>query len=94
MARPMYLNSAAPTDGPPQQKGELADYVESQKRKLTTDTYDLDGRFPDGKWLRCSYGEYAEITLAKRLDDSITKCAFTYKKGQKAGQNDIQIQCE
>jgi len=94
VASPMYLHDAAPTDGPPQRKGELADYAHSGNKNETTDTYDLEGTYPDGKWLRCSYGEYAQITLAQRLDDSITRCTFRYRKGQKAGQNDITIRCK
>lgn len=94
VASPMYLHDAAPTDGPPQKKGELADYAETHNRHETTDRYELDGPYPDGKWLRCSYGEYGQISLAQRLDDSITQCVFRYKKGQKAGQNDIKILCK
>lgn len=94
VASPMYLSSAAPTDGPPQEKGELADYAENYKKNEKTYTYDLDGRYPHGKWLECSYGEYGQISLGQRLDDSITQCAFRYKKGQKAGQKDILVQCK
>jgi len=94
VARPMYLSGAAPTDGPPQQKGELVNDSERRKKNETTYIYHLDGPYPEGKWLECSYGGYGEIALAKKLADSITRCAFTYKKGQKAGQSDIKIECE
>ena len=44
--------------------------------------YTRDCSFPDGKWLQCAYGVHDEITAA---------CTITYRKGEKAGQNDIEI---
>lgn len=58
-----------------------------------TDTYDLQGSFPDGKWLQCSYGMLNEIVLAKRLDDGVTACTIKGKKGEKAGQNVFSVEC-
>ena len=49
--------------------------------------------FPDGKWLQCSYGEYGQVTLSKRMEDSVSRCEVRYKKGSKAGQNEIGIDC-
>ena len=93
IASPLYLNSAEPTDGPPQLKGELLPTAERKAKEQTTFIYQLQGPFPDGKWLQCSYGEYGQVALARRLDDSIGRCEVSYKKGGKAGQNEIGIDC-
>lgn len=93
IARPLYLKAAAPIDGPPQRKGTLAEYEERKGKGETTYVYRLEGEYPEGKWLQCSYGEYGQIALSKRLDDVVSLCKFTYKPGPKAGQNIIQIQC-
>jgi len=58
-----------------------------------TDTYDLRGPFPDGKWLQCSYGMLNEIVLAKCLDDGVTTCTIKGMKGEKAGQNVFSVEC-
>ena len=92
--RPLYLHSAAPIDGPPQRKGVLTEYKVSTQKDMTRYSYRLPGSFPEGKWLQCAYGEYGQVTLSRQLDDAIRACHFTYKKGQKAGQQDIHIECE
>ena len=93
IASPLYLNSAEPTDGPPQLKGELLPTAERKAKEQTTFIYQLQGPFPDGKWLQCSYGEYGQVALARRMDDSIGSCEVSYKKGSKAGKNEIGIDC-
>jgi hypothetical protein len=90
----LYLHSAAPIDGPPEQLGDLADFSERRHGKESSYTYRLDSNFPDGKWIKCSYGVNGEVTLSKRIDDNTTQCTFVYRKGVKAGQNDIRIACE
>jgi hypothetical protein len=90
---PLYLNSAAPISGPPETRGELADYVTRKGRGGWTDTYQLDGEFPDGKWLQCGYGTHNEATLSMKMPDTVKACTFTYRKGEKAGQNDVRIDC-
>jgi hypothetical protein len=94
VAGAMYLGGASPTDGPPAEKGGLVNDAENHNKNETIYTYHFEGRSPHGKWIEYAYGGYGDITVAQRLDDSITQCAFRYKKGQKAGQNDIRIQCE
>ncbi|MBJ7312339.1 STY0301 family protein [Rugamonas sp. CCM 8940] len=93
VARPLYLHAAAPIDGPPQRRGELANYTEQKEKGETSYTYRFEGHYPDGKWLQCAYGEYGQITLSKRIDDHIRECKFTYRSGQKAGQRIIKIRC-
>lgn len=93
IASSLYLNSAAPIDGPPQRKGELVPTAERKAKGQTIFAYQLQGPFPDGKWLQCSYGEYGQVALARRMDDSIGSCEVSYKKGSKAGQNEIGIDC-
>lgn len=48
---PLYLHGAAPMSGPPEQLGELADYEQKKEKGGWKNTYQLDGKFPEGKWL-------------------------------------------
>ncbi|TFW21532.1 STY0301 family protein [Duganella callida] len=91
---PLYLHGAAPMNGPPEHLGELADYKETGKKPNLTYIYQLDGKFSEGKWLACTYGESDQITLAKRIADDVKVCTFKYKKGRHAGENEIGILCE
>jgi hypothetical protein len=91
---PLYLHGAAPMSGPPEKLGELSDYVQQRGKSEWTYTYRLDGQFTDGKWLACTYGESDQITLSRKLDDSITVCSFKYRKGKYVGQHDIAISCK
>ena len=90
---PLYLSAAAPIDGAPERRGQLVPSGERKKKGHTTLSYRLEGRYPDGKWLQCSYGAHGEVTLSKRIDDSVSLCEFTYRKGGKAEQNEIDIDC-
>ena len=90
---PLYLSAAAPIDGAPERRGQLVPSGERKKKGHTALSYRLEGRYPDGKWLQCSYGAHGEITLSRRMDDSVSLCEFTYMKGSKAGQNEIDIDC-
>lgn len=93
VASPLYLHSVAPTDGPPQRLGQLIGKQVRTGLNDWTDTYDLRGPFPEGKWLQCSYGMLNEIVLSKRLDDSVTACTIKGTKGDKAGQNVFSVMC-
>ena len=93
IASPLYLNSAAPIDGPPQRKGELVPTAERKAKGQTIFVYQLEEPFPEGKWLQCSYGEYGQVTLSKKMADSVRRCEIRYQKGSKAGQNEIGIDC-
>jgi hypothetical protein len=93
-ASPLYLHGAAPMSGPPEKLGELSDFKQKRGKNEWTYTYQLDGKFSDGKWLACTYGESDQLTLSKKLDDGIQVCAFTYRKGKHVGQNDIAILCK
>lgn len=90
---PLYLSAAAPIDGAPERRGQLVPIGERKKKGKTTLSYRLEGRYPDGKWLQCSYGVHGEVTLSRRMDDSVSLCEFTYRKGSKVGQNEIDIDC-
>lgn len=89
----LYLNSATPINGPPEKRGELADYTSKPGKLQWSYTYDLDRDFPDGKWLQCGYGTHNEVTLSRRMPSAVKACTFTYRKGEKAGQHDIKINC-
>lgn len=90
---PLYLHGAVPMSGPPEKLGELSEYKQKRKQGEWVYTYELDGEFPDGKWLACTYGESDQVTLSQRLDDGIQRCTFTYRKGRHVGQRDIAIAC-
>lgn len=82
---PLYLHAAAPSDGPPEKLGELADFTTHPGKTEWSYTYSLQGSFPDGKWMQCAYGTMNEITLSKKIDDSVTECKLTYRKGKRDG---------
>ncbi|MGK5044911.1 STY0301 family protein [Janthinobacterium sp. GB4P2] len=73
--------------------GQLVPSGERKKKGKTTLSYRLEGSYPDGKWLQCRYGVHGEVTLSRRMDDSVSHCEFTYRKGRKAGQSEIDIDC-
>lgn len=93
VASVLYLNSATPISGPPELQGDLANFTTRRQKDKWSYTYNLDRPFPDGKWLECGYGSHNEITLSRRLPDSIKTCTFTYRKGAAAGQHAITIEC-
>jgi hypothetical protein len=93
VASPLYLHSAAPMHGPPEMRGDLANFTERRNKHEWSYSYRLEGAFPEGKWLQCAYGENNQVTLSRRLPDDVLSCTFTYRKGAKAGQNDIGIIC-
>ncbi|WP_043481145.1 STY0301 family protein [Janthinobacterium sp. HH01] len=90
---PMYLHSAAPITGPPETRGHLKEDSASQRHGIWTYTYNLDGPYPNGKWMQCGYGEHDEMTLSKRIADHISVCVITYNKATKTSQQQIQINC-
>lgn len=61
VSSPLYLNAAAPADGPPARRGALRPGAAAKTRTGWTQKYALDGLYPEGKWLRCDYGGFAEI---------------------------------
>ena len=91
---PLFLHSAAPISGPPEQLGELSDYVQHRGKDGTTYAYKLDGPFASGKWLACKYGESDQVSLGMKLPDDTRSCTFTYSKGANVGQRKIKIRCE
>lgn len=72
---------------------DLADYTAQSGKQQWSYTYDLKREFLDGNWLECGYGSANEIRLSQPMPDTINMCTFTYRKGHKAGQRDIQIDC-
>lgn len=91
---PLYLFSAAPSDGPPNEHGELVNHKHEKIKSGWRDQYDLEGNFPRGKWLVCRYGDTGRITLSKRLDDEIKRCSVRYQQGAYVGEALISIRCE
>lgn len=93
VASPMYLSGAAPADGPPELKGVLRERHAATTKAGTVQTYSLNGPYPDGKWLRCDYGAYGEMSLATRLPDDTRECTITRQKGEHAGEHRVAVQC-
>jgi hypothetical protein len=90
---PLYLSDAAPADGPPERLGILRGEGGKVSKTSWTRKYSLEGRYPEGKWLRCDYGAYGEVSLAKRLPDDVKECIVTGHKGLHAGENKFEITC-
>jgi hypothetical protein len=93
VSSPLYLSSAAPADGPPERLGVLRERDATKTRTGWRRTYSLDGQYPDGKWLRCDYGAFGEVSLAKRLPDEISKCTVTGMKGAHAEETQVDVRC-
>lgn len=93
VASPIYLNGAAPSDGPPEKRGILRGEAEKTTKSGWSHRYSLAGPYPEGKWLRCDYGTLGEFSLAKRLPDDIRECTVSGRKGEHAGENIIKVVC-
>lgn len=87
---PLKLNSAAPTGGPPELHADLAQFTTKRNKTGRIDTYDLSPPHPGGIWMKCGYGANNEITLHKRLNDSIAQCTI---RQNNAAPSDIEIVC-
>jgi hypothetical protein len=94
VSSPLYLHNAAPADGPPERLGILRGDDSRKTKTGWTQTYSLAGPYPEGKWLRCDYGSLGEASLAKRLPDEIKECTVTGKKGDHAGESQLEISCQ
>ena len=95
VARPIYLHGAGAAAGPPDSDGQLRPDDSSYAKGKTSwrVTYNLEGNFPRGKWLECSYGSLNQIVLSRRLADETSACTVSYRKGDKEGQNIVDVAC-
>jgi len=93
VSSPLYLSSAALADGPPERLGVLREREATKTRTGWRRTYVLGGQYRDGKWLRCDYGAFGEVSLAKRLPDETTTCTVTGMKGAHAGETKVDVRC-
>ena len=95
ISSPLYLHSAAPIFGPPERLGQLRGQTIKRSKGESTVQYDgLDSPLPEGVWFSCEYGEGNQFSVAKKLPAGIKSCVVKYKKGEKAGQNDLDIKCK
>lgn len=94
VSAPLYLNSAAPADGPPERLGILRGEDQKSTKSAWTYKYSLAGPFPEGKWLRCDYGTLGGFSLASRLPDEVQECTVKGRKGEHAGENIIEVWCQ
>jgi hypothetical protein len=93
VSSPLYLSNAAPADGPPERLGVLRGHGTTKTRTGWMEKYSLEGPYPEGKWLRCDYGSFGAVSLAKRLPDEIRECTVTGTKGTHAGENQVEVRC-
>lgn len=93
ISSPLYLSGAAPADGPPERLGVLRESTMTKSKSGWTQKYTLQGGFPEGKWLRCDYGSFGEMSLAKRLPDATRECSVTGTTGEHAGENKVEVKC-
>jgi hypothetical protein len=91
---PLYLSDAAAADGPPERLGILRGEEGKRSNGKWTRKYSLSGRYPEGKWLRCDYGALGEISLAVRLPDELKECTVIGKRGNHAGEAEVEILCK
>lgn len=95
VASPMYLHGAGAAAGPPDNQAQLrperSTYAAGKASWKVT--YNLEGDFPRGKWLECSYGTSNQIVLAKRLPATTSRCEVHYRKGEHAGQHTVDVTC-
>ena len=95
ISSPLYLHSAAPIAGPPERLGRMVGRTINRRKGEWMVEYDsLDAPFPEGIWFSCDYGEGNEFSIAKKLDAGIKSCVVHGKKGEKAGQNSLEINCK
>ncbi len=94
VSSPLYLTNAAPADGPPERLGVLRGGEVKRQRNGWTQQFSLAGPYPDGKWLRCDYGQGGSVSLAKRLPDILQECVVTAKNGAHAGEYIIELVCK
>lgn len=64
----------------PERKAFLKPETHKLTRATWSEIYVVGTPDADGNWIQCSYGEGGDITLAKRIDDSVRQCTVTYKK--------------
>jgi hypothetical protein len=46
-----------------------------------------------GKWLACNYGEAGELSISRRLDDSLRACVITHFEQVRNEPRRITISC-
>ncbi|MEW7851146.1 STY0301 family protein [Massilia aurea] len=93
VSSPLYLSGAAPADGPPARLGILREDTATKTKAGWSRRYSLDGRYPEGKWLRCDYGSLGEVSMAKRLPDDTQSCTVKGKQGEHVGEAQIEVHC-
>lgn len=95
ISSPLYLHSAAPIAGPPERLGRMVGRTIKGARGESITLYgNLDAPYPEGLWLSCDYGVDNAFSIAKKLPAGVKACVVRSKKGEKAGQNDLDIKCK
>ena len=88
------LRSAGFMNGPPAKLADLKPDSINKHKTGSIETWTFEG-YKDGIWLSCGYGDGAEITLSKKIPQSIAECTVFYTKNpQRLGFWDIAIKCK
>lgn len=95
VSSPLFLHSASPIAGPPERLGQLMGETTRRTKSESIVLYQsLDVGTPEGVWVQCDYGEGNEFSRTKKLPAGIKSCVVKSKKGEKTGQNELEIQCK
>lgn len=89
------LHSASMSSGPPESLSQLRGVDLHQRGEPPSTLYEF-GKvgYERGKWLACNYGEAGELTISRRLDDSLTACTITHFKGRANQPRRIDVSCK
>lgn len=91
---PLHLSSVGMSAGPPESLAVLRGEPLNKRGQPQSTRYAFgDMGFDQGKWLDCGYGEGSQVTLSKRLSDSLKECTVTYPKSDRSDKSDIKIMC-
>lgn len=92
---PLYLSSAGISAGPPESLAVLRGEPLNKKGQLQSTRFEFgDMGFEQGKWLDCGYGTDSQITISRRLDDSLKECTVTYMKSKRSDKQNLKIECK
>jgi hypothetical protein len=92
---PLHLSSAGMSAGPPESLAVLRGEPLNKKGQPEMTRFEFgEMGFDQGKWLDCGYGAGAQITLSKRLDDSLKECTVTYLQPERPDRTIVKIGCK
>lgn len=92
---PLALHSASMASGPPEALSQLRGVSLERKGEPSSTQYEF-GTIGDegGKWLNCSYGGKGEVSISRRLDDSVKECTITHTARSPRERERVIIACK